>query len=73
MSEMPQFPRMVNDSREPDLVARARQTPSSPGWMTIGLAWSVADEAGNHGYAVRLHAVPTAWDGNFFLMPPTAE
>jgi len=35
--------------------------------MTIGQAWSVVDDDGNHGYAVRLHAVPTASDGNFFL------
>lgn len=73
MSETPKFPRMANDGQAPDLVARARQTTVSAGWVTIGQAWSVVDESGNLGYAVRLHVVPTAWDGNFFLMPVTAE
>jgi hypothetical protein len=71
MSETSGYPRMADpDSRDPDLVARARQTPGSNNWVTIGLAWAVLDEAGNPGYAVRLHTTPTNWDGNLFLMPP---
>ena len=74
MSETPKFPRMANDDAQaPDLVARARQTTASAGWVTIGQAWSVVDDSGNPGYAVRLHVIPTSWDGNFFLLPLTAE
>ena len=71
MAETSSYPRMTSsESVDPDLVARARQSPGSETWVTIGLAWAVTDESGNAGFAVRLHAAPTHWDGNFFLMPP---
>ncbi len=57
------------EKRRPDFVVRAKQSPQSEFWQTIGAAWS-ADINGKTGYSVKLHLVPTDWDGSFLLMPP---
>lgn len=60
------------DKRQPDFVVRCKQSIDSDFWMTIGAAWS-ADIHGKTGYSVRLHMIPTSWDGSFLLMPPKDE
>jgi hypothetical protein len=57
------------EKRQPDFVVRCRQSPDSDFWQTIGAAWS-ANINGETGYSVRLHAIPTNWDGSFLLLPP---
>jgi hypothetical protein len=53
----------------PAFAARAKQTPDGDSWITIGLAWPYQSERGGSGYSVRLHTIPTNWDGAFLLMP----
>jgi len=60
------------DKRKPELVARTKQSPDSDFWVTIGAAWS-ADINGQAGWSVKLHTVPTNWDGSFLLMPPKTD
>ena len=52
------------EKRKPDFVVRCKQSPDSDFWQTIGAAWS-ADINGKTGYSVRLHLIPTNWDGSF--------
>lgn len=60
------------EKRKPDFVVRCKQSTDSDFWTTIGAAWS-ADINGKAGYSVRLHLIPTSWDGSFLLMPPKDE
>ena len=60
------------EKRRPDFVVRCKQSVDSDFWTTIGAAWS-AEIAGKPGYSVKLHLIPTSWDGSFLLMPPKDE
>ena len=60
------------EKRKPDFVVRCKQSPDSDFWQTIGAAWS-AEISGKTGYSVRLHFIPTDWDGSFLLMPPLED
>lgn len=62
----------VEEKRKPDLVARCKQSPDSDFWITIGAAWTAKIGDGT-GYSVKLHTVPTHWNGDFLLMPPKEE
>jgi hypothetical protein len=57
----------------PAFAARAKQSRDSDYWITIGHAWIYEHEYGEPGYEVRLHTIPTSWDGNFLLMPIPKE
>jgi len=59
----------VKEKHQPEFVCRCKQSIDSDFWMTIGAAWT-ADIAGKPGYSVKLHSIPTSWDGSFLLMPP---
>jgi hypothetical protein len=59
------------NGRRPDYVVRAKQSPDSEYWNTIGAAWSFLD--GKPGYAIRLHTIPVMWTGEFILVPPLDE
>ena len=59
----------VETKRQPDFVCRTKQSRDSDFWQTIGAAWS-ANIGGKAGYTVKLHTIPTSWDGTFLLMPP---
>ena len=58
------------ESRKPDFVARCKQSPQSDFWITVGAAWSFKDGT---GYSVKLHSIPTNWDGDFILLPPKVD
>lgn len=60
------------EKRQPDLIARCKQSPDSDYWLTCGAAW-IADINGKKGYSVRLHTLPVNFDGSFLLMPPKEE
>ena len=62
----------VEEKRKPDLVARCKQSPDSDFWITIGAAWTAKIGDGT-GYSVRLHMIPTNWNGDLLLMPPKEE
>lgn len=64
--------RAESEKRQPDFVARCKQSPESDFWLNIGAAWP-ADINGKPGYTVRLHTTPVDWDGSFLLMPPLPE
>lgn len=66
------MPSKKDEKRQPDFVCRTKQSPGSDFWVTIGAAWS-ADINGKTGYTVKLHTIPTSWDGSFLLMPPLPE
>lgn len=57
----------------PAFAARAKQSRDSDYWITIGHAWIYESEHDEPGYEVRLHTIPTSWDGNFLLMPIPKE
>ncbi len=58
------------DKRKPVYIARAKENPDSDRWMTIGACWDFKD---GEGYAVRLNALPTNWDGSFILVEPLKD
>ncbi len=58
---------MAETGRKPNFVVRAKQSPDSEYWTTIGAAWSFLEKP---GYAVRLHVIPVMWTGEFILVPP---
>jgi len=57
---------------KPALIARAKQSPDSEYWMTIGAAWEF-EKDGKTCLSVRLNSIPTNWDHSFVLMPPLPE
>lgn len=55
------------DTRRPNFIARAKETPDSDRWITIGAAWEFKEK---EGYALRISNMPTQWDGTLILVPP---
>lgn len=58
--------------RKPDMIARAKQSPDSEYWMTIGAAWEFRNKENEACYSIRLTNIPANWDHSFVLMPPKA-
>lgn len=56
------------NGRKPKYIARAKETPDSDRWITVGAAWDFTE--GKDGYAVRLSNLPVQFDGTFILVPP---
>jgi hypothetical protein len=54
----------------PIYIARVKQTPESEFMTTIGAAFAFKE---GDGLVVKLHVVPTDWDGSFILVPPPRE
>jgi hypothetical protein len=54
----------------PVYIARVKQTPESEFMTTIGAAFAFKE---GDGLVVKLHVVPTDWDGSFILVPPPKE
>ena len=57
---------------KPTLIARAKQSPDSDYYMTIGAAWEFTKD-GASCFSVRLTSIPTNWDHSLVLMPPLPE
>ena len=55
------------EKRRPVYIARAKESPDSDRWLTIGAAWDFKD---GEGYVVRIQSTPLQWDGSFILVPP---
>jgi hypothetical protein len=53
--------------------ARANLTRGGNHWVTIGLAVPHTRRRGGTGYVVRLHTIPTNWNGTFYLMPMSSK
>jgi hypothetical protein len=51
---------------KPKWTARVRQHPDSEYWQTIGAAWPTKDG----GISVKLHSIPTQWNGDVLLIEP---
>ena len=64
-------PELKDETRKPDFVVRAKQSPDSQYWMNVGVAWSFKD--GKEGFSVKLHSIPTNWDGDLILLPPLPD
>lgn len=59
--------------KRPDFVLRARQSPDSDFFITIGAAWKVSVN-GEDGYSVKLTAIPVGgWDGSILMLVPKEE
>lgn len=58
------------ENKAPDYVARARQSPDSEYYQTIGAAWKRTNDKGEEFVSVKLNSQPTNWDGSFLLMKP---
>jgi len=65
-------PEPVEESKgkQPDFVARARQSADSEYYMTIGAAWKRTNEKGEEFVSVKINNQPVGWDGSFLLMKP---
>jgi len=57
-------------SKQPDYVARARQSPDSEYYLNIGAAWKRMNEKGEEFISVKINNQPVNWDGSFLLMKP---
>ena len=59
---------------KPKLIARAlRERDAAEDkkfYIQIGAAWPFKE---GDGYVVRLHSIPTDWDGHFLLVPPKED
>ena len=73
MSNLKKPAKAEPEARKPTLIARCKQSPDSDFWVTIGAAWPADLGGGKTGFSVKLHTVPTRWDGDFLLMPPKDE
>jgi hypothetical protein len=58
------------DRRQPDFIVRAKQSPDSDYWVTIGAAWSAKFKDGQTGYSVKINNMPINWDGYCLFMKP---
>ena len=56
--------------KQPDFVARARQSAGSEYYMTIGAAWKRTNDKGEEFVSVKINNQPVGWDGSFLLMEP---
>lgn len=56
--------------RQPDYVARARQSPNSEYYSTIGAAWERKNDKNETFLSVKINSQPVGWDGSFLLMKP---
>jgi uncharacterized protein (DUF736 family) len=56
--------------RQPDFVVRAKQSPDSEYWVTIGAAWEADLKDGKKGYSLKINNMPINWNGDALLMPP---
>lgn len=59
---------MSDTGRKPDWVVRAKQSPDSDYFTTIGAGWSWQN--GKDGVSIRLHSVPVMWTGELLLVRP---
>ena len=57
-------------SKQPDFVARARQSAQSEYYMTIGAGWKRTNDKGEEFISVKINNQPVGWDGSFLLMKP---
>lgn len=58
------------EKRAPDYVVRARQSPESEFWQTIGAAWIANFKDGSTGISVKINHQPMGWNGDCLLMRP---
>jgi uncharacterized protein (DUF736 family) len=59
-----------DEKRQPDYVVRARQSPDSEYWLTIGAAWTANFKDGTTGISVKINNQPIGWNGDCLLMRP---
>lgn len=62
-----------NDKRQPDYVVRAKQSPESEYWLTIGAGWIAKFKDGSEGVSVKINNWPTNWNGDCLLMKPKEQ
>lgn len=63
----------ASEKKRPEFVVRARQSPDSDFWQNIGAVWPAQLKDGQVGYSMKLHFIPTNWDGSALLLPPKEE
>lgn len=61
------------EKRHPDFVVRAKQSPDSEYWITIGAAWEANLKGGQKGYSLKINNMPVNWNGDALLMPPLEQ
>ncbi len=72
IEQAPQQQERRTESRQPDLVVRAKTGPGHKEWSTVGSAWN---RENGKGISVKLHSVPIGphWNGVLKLLPPYAD
>lgn len=61
------------EKRQPDYVVRAKQSPDSDYWDTIGAGWTANFKDGSTGISVKINRQPIGWNGDCLLMRPKEE
>ena len=59
--------RKTTQTRRPVYIVRAKESPDSDRWLSIGAAWDFRD---GEGFVVRIQSTPLQWDGSCILVPP---
>ena len=60
----------MSKGSKPDFIAKCAQSDNKDYFHTLGAAWKWKN---GDGYVVKLHTIPTQWDGSFILATPKKE
>lgn len=60
---------MANGGK-PVYLAKAKQSPESEFMLVIGAVWAFKN---GDGFVVKLHSLPTSWNGDLILVPQKDE
>jgi len=60
----------MSNGSKPVYLAKAKQNPESEFMLTIGAVWAFKN---GDGFVVKLHSLPTNWNGDLILVAPKDE
>jgi hypothetical protein len=58
--------------KRPDFTIRARQSPESDFFITVGAAWEIV-VGDKTAYSIKLTSMPINWDGSALMLVPKEE
>jgi hypothetical protein len=58
------------EKRQPDFVIRAKQSPDSEYWVTIGAMWKANLKDNKEGWSIKINNAPMNWNGDALAMEP---
>lgn len=60
----------MSDKRMPKYVLRAKESPDSDRWVSVGAVWPTKD---GDVFSVRLNVLPVNFDGSCVMMKPKEQ